>query len=230
MALLGAENKIATQIKWQEIETVFLDLDGTLLDLNFDMYFWLEYLPKEYAKKNNISVKQAQNKIFPMLQNKQGTLDWYCLDYWQKVLEINIIQLKQNISYLIKFLPSVEDFLISLQKDKTKKIILTTNAHRKGLKIKFNKTNIQKYFDLIISSHDYGFAKQDQLFWHTLANKISFNKETSILFDDSQDVIQSAKIFGIKNIIAMSKPNSKEKAKKIKGFINIDNFSHIMPI
>jgi FMN phosphatase YigB (HAD superfamily) len=32
-------------LDWQEIKTVFLDLDGTLLDLHFDNHFWLEYVP-----------------------------------------------------------------------------------------------------------------------------------------------------------------------------------------
>ena len=27
-------------LNWQEIKTVLLDMDGTLLDLHFDNYFW----------------------------------------------------------------------------------------------------------------------------------------------------------------------------------------------
>ena len=33
-------------IDWREIDTVLLDMDGTLLDLHFDSHFWLEHLPK----------------------------------------------------------------------------------------------------------------------------------------------------------------------------------------
>lgn len=230
MAQLGIENKNPNKINWQQIDTVLLDLDGTLLDLNFDMYFWLQYLPMEYAKKNNISYKQAQDKIFPILNKQKGKLEWYCLNYWQKTLNIDIIKLKQNISHLIKILPNVEDFLKQLKNSNNKKIILVTNSHRKGLEIKFAKNNLQNYFDAIISSHDYGFPKQHQSFWIEFSKQIKFNKDNSILFDDSKDVIESAKTFGIKNIIAMSKPNSKQKVKKISGFINIANFSEILPM
>lgn len=32
-------------IAWKEIDTVLLDMDGTLLDLNFDNHFWKEFVP-----------------------------------------------------------------------------------------------------------------------------------------------------------------------------------------
>ncbi|HNG60363.1 MAG TPA: haloacid dehalogenase, partial [Cellvibrionaceae bacterium] len=39
-------------IPWQAIDTLLLDMDGTLLDLHYDNYFWLEYLPRAFAAKN----------------------------------------------------------------------------------------------------------------------------------------------------------------------------------
>ena len=32
-------------IDWDNIETVIFDMDGVLLDLHFDTYFWTKYLP-----------------------------------------------------------------------------------------------------------------------------------------------------------------------------------------
>ena len=37
-------------VDWNDIETVLLDMDGTLLDLHFDNFFWLEHLPRRYAE------------------------------------------------------------------------------------------------------------------------------------------------------------------------------------
>ena len=34
---------------WRAIDTVLLDMDGTLLDLRFDNYFWLELVPRKYG-------------------------------------------------------------------------------------------------------------------------------------------------------------------------------------
>ena len=33
------------KLDWDHIDTVFLDLDGTLLDLGFDNDFWLDFIP-----------------------------------------------------------------------------------------------------------------------------------------------------------------------------------------
>ena len=40
---------------WMRVETVLLDLDGTLLDLAFDNYFWRERVPAAYAAARAIS-------------------------------------------------------------------------------------------------------------------------------------------------------------------------------
>ena len=47
-------------VPWHEIETVLLDMDGTLLDLHFDSYFWLELIPQKIAAKNGQSVAEAK--------------------------------------------------------------------------------------------------------------------------------------------------------------------------
>jgi len=31
-----------SSINWSEIDTILLDMDGTLLDLNFDLHFWMD--------------------------------------------------------------------------------------------------------------------------------------------------------------------------------------------
>src|SRR5688572_6670841 len=39
-------NSLLPMIDWNAVDTVLLDMDGTLLDLHFDNYFWLTHLPK----------------------------------------------------------------------------------------------------------------------------------------------------------------------------------------
>ena len=75
MAQLGAENSKQNKVNWQAIDTILLDLDGTLLDLNFDLHFWLEYLPLVYSEKHNISHQEAKDTIMPMLNAEIGKLN-----------------------------------------------------------------------------------------------------------------------------------------------------------
>ncbi len=228
MAPLGEENKPTPFDDWTQIDSILLDLDGTLLDLNFDLHFWLEYLPQVYSEKNNISHKQAKDILLPMLNAVKGKLDWYCIDFWQEKLDLDIMKLKNNISHLIKVHPNVKRFL-TLARKHDKQIYLVTNAHRKTIKLKMSVTQLQDYFDDIVSSHDFGFAKQEQAFWHKLSEVINLDKNRAIFFDDSLDVLKSAFEFNIKHVVAISKPSSKIKTKVIPGFINIENFSQALP-
>ena len=81
-------------VDWQQIQTVLLDMDGTLLDLHFDNYFWREHVPLRYAEKHQISVEHAKNTLVPIFRDKEGTMEWYCVDYWSETLDLDIARLK----------------------------------------------------------------------------------------------------------------------------------------
>ena len=98
MARPGEENKLNSYVDWSQIDTILLDLDGTLLDLNFDLHFWLKYLPKVYSEKHNTSFEDSKNIIISMLDSQEGKLTWYCLDYWEEKLDFDIMKLKGDFS------------------------------------------------------------------------------------------------------------------------------------
>ena len=89
---------MGSNVNWNKIEFILLDLDGTLLDLNFDLHFWLEYIPKVYSKKHNISFQDAKKIIVSRIESQEGKLTWYCLDFWEENLELDIMKLKKDIS------------------------------------------------------------------------------------------------------------------------------------
>ncbi len=223
----GEENNL--KLDWNQIDTILLDLDGTLLDLNFDLEFWLEYVPEVYSKKNNIDFQSAKEIVISKINSQEGKLTWYCLDYWEKELELDIMKLKADISHLIKVHDHALTFLQSA-KENNKRIYLVTNAHRKGIKLKMKMSKIQDFFDEIISSHDFGIPKQEQKFWKDLDNQININKNRSIFFDDSLDVLEAARKFKIKNVVAISKPSTMIDKKNIPGYKNIENFNEVIPI
>lgn len=215
-------------IEWKNIDTVFLDMDGTLLDLNFDNHFWLEFVPIRYAEKNNLTLEQAKQQLEPMFKQMEGKLEWYCLDYWSKELQLDIAALKNEIAGLISVLPHVVEFLEAVHQS-SRKIILVTNAHRKSLDLKMGITCLQPFFDQIISSHDYGSPKESQAFWTQLYNQQPFDNQRTLLVDDSLAVLKSARLFGIKNLISISKPDSLGEKRDIYDFTAIEDFRELMP-
>ncbi len=215
------------QIPWDKIDTVLLDMDGTLLDLNFDNHFWNEFVPLKYAEQNNLSIAEAKEELKPKFKIMEGQLEWYCLDYWSDKLNLNIAELKQEVSEFITVMPHVMEFLEILLHS-TKKVLLVTNAHRCSLNLKMDKTCLQVFFDDIISSHDYGVPKEDFDFWNKLQNDHFFDKERTILIDDSSSVLESARNFGIKYLLFVSTPDSNLPPRYSSDFDYIVDFRDIM--
>ena len=85
-------------VDWQRIDTAFLDMDGTLMDLAFDNYFWHEYVPEKYCEANGLEYQQAKELLINMYKSRKGTLSWYCTDYWTEKLSLNIAALKREIA------------------------------------------------------------------------------------------------------------------------------------
>jgi len=216
----------AIPIDWQNIQTVFLDMDGTLLDLHYDNHFWLEHMPRRYAEKHNISHEIATQKLHKKYASIEGSLNWYCIDYWEETLEMDIVSIKHEVADRIAIRENVIEFLDFLQSLK-KRIILLTNAHRKTVELKFEYADIEHHFDRIITSHDLGLTKEEQGFWQALEKIEDFDKHQSLFIDDNLSVLNAAKDYGIKQLLAIHQPDSKQAPKDTEDFIPIECYTQL---
>lgn len=215
-------------LDWQKIQTVLLDMDGTLLDLHFDNYFWREHVPLRYAEKHQISVEQAKQTLIPIFRNKEGTMEWYCVDYWSETLDLDIARLKAEVDHLIAIHPFVLEFLDQVRK--TGKILaLVTNAHQKSLMLKLDRTALHNHLDHVICSHEYGIPKENPQFWDKLKDRLPFDNDTTLLIDDSLAVLRSAQVYGIHWLLSVVNPDSKTPPRMIDEFEAIESFSQILP-
>lgn len=212
---------------WSKITTVLLDMDGTLLDLHFDNYFWLQYMPAKYAEKNNLPITQAQQALQQLSSETQGTLNWYCLDYWSTRLNMPVAALKEDVVEKIQYRPYVKDFLAML-KQQGKRAVIVTNAHRDSVLLKMQKTGLDKLVDRVISSHDYQEPKESQAFWHHLQQDEPFDSETSLLIDDSQAVLKSAQTWGIKHLLTIFHPDSQKQPNTQSEHAGIHHFDELL--
>jgi putative hydrolase of the HAD superfamily len=214
-------------IIWQEIDTVLLDMDGTLLDLNFDNHFWQEFVPLRFAALHDLTLEEAKQQLRPRFKALEGKLEWYCLDYWSAELELDVSGLKQEVAELIAIHPHVTEFLEAVRST-GRRLLLVTNAHRRSLNLKMEKTCLQVFFDAIISSHDYGIPKEQPVFWQVLQDKHVFEKERALLVDDSLAVLRSAQQFGLAHLIMVNKPDSRMPMKDVTEFVGIEDFRALM--
>lgn len=135
-----------TEPDWSAIHTLFLDMDGTLLDLHFDNYFWQEHVPQRYAEINELEIERARELLYPRFQAAEGTMEWYCVDYWSQELGLDIAMLKEEVDHLIAIHPHVVDFLEALERSGRRRV-LVTNAHQKSLALKMEKTQLAGHFE-----------------------------------------------------------------------------------
>jgi len=199
-------------VDWQQYETILLDMDGTVLDLAFDNYFWRELVPRCMARKRQQSHERVRTELFELYARKEGSLDWYCLDYWTSELDLDLKALKNASSQRIAFLPGARKFLETLA-GWQKRTVLVTNAHSHSLEIKKGVTSLEQYFQLLISSHEFGFAKEQKEFWPLLRSRIDFDPATTLFIDDSLSVLDEAATFGIHGIVAVTRPDTSALVK-----------------
>ncbi|OEY65844.1 GMP/IMP nucleotidase [Marinobacter sp. X15-166B] len=198
-------------IHWHSLDTVFLDMDGTLLDLHFDNHFWLEHLPRRYAETHALSPDAAKQKLMAMINAQKGSLNWYCTDYWSEQLALDVNALKAEVSDRIGYRPHVHSFLESVRGAGLRSIIVT-NCHPDPLALKLALTGLEGHVDSIISSHELGYPKEAGEFWRRLQGRHRYDPARTLMVDDSLPVLESAIRAGIGQCLMITAPDSKKPA------------------
>jgi putative hydrolase of the HAD superfamily len=202
-------------------------MDGTLLDLAFDNFFWLELVPREYARRRSMPEALAREEIQERYRAVIGSLPWYSIDYWTVELDLDIRELKRAHRHRIQFLPGAEAFLKAVIAA-GKRLILVTNAHPVTLAIKTEVTGIDRWFSEQVSSHQYQAAKEERRFWSELVSRTGVDIDRALLIEDSVPVLQSAQAFGIKHLLAVRRPDSTAPPREIEGFPAVDAVSDVL--
>jgi 5'-nucleotidase len=212
---------------WTEIETVLLDMDGTLLDLHFDNFFWLELVPRRYARRHSLTLDAARELLAPRFAAKQGTLDWYCTDFWSRELALDIAALKRDMREQVAFLPGAQEFLQTLV-DRGVRTLLVTNAHPDSLAIKAAQTSLQRYFEAMVSSHQLGAPKESDEFWTRLQADVRYNPARTLFVDDSLAVLRAAQRHGVAHIYTVLRPDTTQGLRALTEFPAVESVIELL--
>jgi putative hydrolase of the HAD superfamily len=221
-------DKIFPNFSWDEIDTVMLDMDGTLLDKHFDDYFWEVYVPEHYSLLHDISVEEAKEQLLARYREVEDTLEWTDLEYWSHELGLDIPELKLRVNHMIGVHPYVVEFLESCLAI-GKKLYLITNAHSRTVSIKLEKTSIGPWFDRVICAEEVGLAKENPEFWYRLEGILGYDPKKTLLADDTEKVLHSADTYGIGQLIYVARSSSRQPACYSMKYPSIDYFKELMP-
>jgi len=213
---------------WNNIDTVLLDMDGTLLDLNFDSHFWQEHVPRCFAFSRGLDIPTAKQVLAPYFKKHEGTLNWYCLDFWSRELTLDIAAMKRDVAHLIAIKPDALAFLDALRR-LGKRATLVTNAHPRSLALKLEHTRLDNHLDELISAHELGLPKEAPGFWAQLQARTPFTPHRTLLVDDNLHALRSAQQFGIKHLLAAGFPDSQGERRYLDEFPYFHEFAEIMP-
>jgi putative hydrolase of the HAD superfamily len=219
--------QIHPDFSWVQIDTVLLDMDGTLLDKYFDDFFWEEYVPKIFAAQNRMSSEHARKELLKRYQRVESTLQWTDLDYWSEQLQLDIPELKCKVDHLIQVHPFVIDFLQFLRKI-GKQVHLVTNAHSKTLDIKLRKTALGGWFDRIVCAEEVGEAKEQPAFWNKLEGILNYDRKRTLLADDTAKVLRSARAYDMGFLIFVARPSSRLPVCYSEDFPSIVTFDELI--
>jgi len=211
-----------------ERHTIILDMDGTLLDLNFDDQVWNYALPDALARRNGCTREVARARITDTLGSARGTLPWYCLDHWEREFGVSVHALEVELAHFIGVRGGTCDFLDFLR-EQSYRTLLATNAHPASLARKMARTGLQPYFAALVSSHELDAPKEDLAFWRRLVGKCDIDPAGAVLVDDNPAVLSTAREFGIRHVFGVRTPSSTGDVKYFGHFASVDSLAELIP-
>jgi putative hydrolase of the HAD superfamily len=212
--------------QWDAIDTVLIDMDGTLLDLEFDNWFWQQHLPALWAAAHGLGEEAARRALQPRFDAARGRLDWYCIDFWTRELGVDVRALTQAQTARVRWLPGAAAFLERLA-GRGKRRVLLTNAHPATLAIKDSSARVIERVDEAYSSHEFGAPKEDAAFWPRFAAARRLEPARTLLVDDNVAVLGAARDFGIGWLCEIRRPDSGRPPRGSAGFHGVESLAEL---
>jgi putative hydrolase of the HAD superfamily len=226
--VLPVAESARTSPDWDAIQTVCLDMDGTVLDLSFDNLFWLDALPRRSGERHGVPADEAIPRLRAQFDALRGSLEWYCIDHWSERLDFDIAALKAELRAHIRWLPGAERFLEAVRA-RGKRLLLTTNAHPISLAVKDDHAGLARHFDALVSSHAFGVAKESPDFWTRLAASHGVEPAGTLFVDDSAAVLEAARRAGVREVYQVLRPDSTQPPRPpLPGFMAVDGLADLL--
>jgi len=187
-------------VKLNSTTAILSDLDGVILDLSYDIKFWELWLPEHVAYQNNQSIEEAQEKIQAEIDAQRGTLNFYDLNYWDDLLDVDCMQIIKAKEERCSYLKGSNEALQKLSVLKNPKHILT-NGDPRVQEYKVEIQDFLKFFDSIFYSMHAGYPKEQKEFWALARHNLNLDFEDAIFIDDDFKVVTAAVKAGIKQVI-----------------------------
>jgi len=146
------------------LKIISFDVDGTLVDLEYNDLIWFKEIPELVAKKKKISFEKSLKYVHEEYTKLgEHNLNWYDINYWINYFRLKISSKKVLEKYesQVKIFPEVIPLLETLRKNFI--LIVITAMPREFLIPKMK--NLEKYFKFSFSAlSDFKELKNSQIY------------------------------------------------------------------
>jgi putative hydrolase of the HAD superfamily len=91
------------------------------------------------------------------------------------------------------------------------------------------KTAIGPWFDRIICAGEVGAAKEDLAFWDRLRAMLNYDPKRTLLVDDTEKVLFTAREHGLGYLLFVARPSSRQRVQYSCNFPSIEYFKELLP-
>ena len=187
-------------VKLNSTTAILSDLDGVILNLEYDIKFWEFWLPEHVASQSNQNLEEIKTKIKAEIDTQRGTLNFYNLNYWDDSLNVDCMEIIREQEEKCSYLEGSYEALQRLSTLKSPKHILT-NGDPRAQEYKAETQNFLEFFDSIFYSMQTGYSKEQKEFWALARHNLNLDFEDAIFIDDDFKVVTAAIKAGIKQVV-----------------------------
>ena len=209
-------------VKLNSTTAILSDLDGVILDLAYDIKFWELWLPEQVANQTNKSVEETKADIKAEIDIQRGTLNFYDLNYWDDLLNVDCMQIFKEKTERCSYLRGSYEALQRLSTLKNPKYILT-NGDPRIQEYKAETQNFLEFFDSIFYSMHVGYPKESKEFWALARHNLNLDFEDTIFIDDDFKVVTAAAKAGIKQVAWITPGKNRILQNRIETFASLSD-------
>ena len=207
-------------VKLNSTTAILSDLDGVILDLAYDKKFWELWLPEQVTRQTNKSIEEAKAEIMTEIDIQRGTLNFYDLNYWDDLLNVDCMQIFQEKEERCSYLAGSYEALQRLSTLKNPKYILT-NGDPRIQEYKAETQNFLEFFDSIFYSMHAGYPKESKEFWALARHNLNLEFEDAIFIDDDLKVVSAAAKAGIKQVAWITQGKNRILQNRVETFASL---------